>query len=415
MNSTNQLDEIRRQNRTKILAILRNNGTMSRTAIANLTGLSAATVSTITADMLANGILCDDEEPSDPISTRGRPRVNLSFNASYASVGVFVIQLNQIYLALVDYCGEIIYSSEISLVTSSISSEELLKNLVDALNVGLKQTPSVGQNLKHIGVGVQGTSDVLETMLLWSPAIQPRNVPIARVLNEQFGVSASIHNDCNIAAKSLRHKEPEVFQSDFATILLSQGIGIGLYLNGQLLKGQKSSGAEFGHMTYIPGGALCRCGRRGCIEAYAGSYGIFRSAENYNRDTPSDDNFDPVELAGILDQARGGDEAAIYAFKEAGRAIGTGLANLFAMHDPFPVAIVGMGATASDQLEGPIRQSISGSNMFGNTQEIPLHFYDNDIPFVREGCAITALMRVDEIISGAKTTRAQKTVNGVSY
>ena len=130
MKMTNQLDDIRRQNRTKILSCLRANGSMSRTAIITHTGLSAATVSTITADLLASGIVSNAEEATSSVVGRGRPRVNLSFNSQFACVGVIVLQLNQIYLSLVDYCGCTIYSSEISLPTISISSENLLLALV---------------------------------------------------------------------------------------------------------------------------------------------------------------------------------------------------------------------------------------------------------------------------------------------
>ena len=411
MNTSNQMDDIRRQNRANILASLRTHGSVSRTTIASLTGLSAATVSTITADLLAGGILVHAEEISDAISGRGRPRVNLSFNADYACVGVFVIQFNRLYFSLVDYCGQTIYVRETSLVTTAISAGELLDILVKSVNCGLDEISGTREKLKHIGVCIQGTSDVLETTMLWSPVIQPRNVPIGEHLKKEFAVSVTVHNDCNIIAKSLRYKEPEIFQTDFAAVLLSQGIGIGLYQNGELVRGRNSSGTEFGHMTYIPGGALCRCGRRGCIEAYAGGYGIYRNANKQKQDAAPQDDITLKDMEDIWVLARKGDEVARHAFEEAGAAIGIGLANLFALIDPFPVAIVGLGARASDLLEKTIRKTICDSNMHPDIEKIPIVFYHDENPFMQDGCALTALSAVDENISSTQTRtpkRAQR-------
>jgi predicted NBD/HSP70 family sugar kinase len=405
MNTTNQMDEIRRQNRANILACLRTHSAMSRTGIAARTGLSAATISTITADMLANGILLRAEEANDPAAGRGRPRVNLSFNPAFSCVGVIVFQLNQIFVSIVDYSGQTIYSNEIPLVTTSISTEDLLDALVNALRTGLENVPDASGNLKHVSVCVQGTTDVSQTTMLWSPIVQTRNIPISQHLGMVFGVTVSVHNDCNIVAKALRYKEPDFFKADFAAIVLSHGIGIGLFQNGELVKGRNSSGTEFGHMTYIPGGALCRCGRLGCIEAYASEYGIYRNAKNLKQDTAPQDDIKSGEMDKILALAHANDPLAIASFEMAGAAIGTGLANLFALIDPFPVAIVGAGAKARDHLENIIRKSICGSNMHSHTEQVPILFYHDENPFLREGCALAALSEVDEHIASNQPRR----------
>ena len=84
----------------------------------------------------------------------------------------------------------------------------------------------------------------------------------------------------------MRSHDPERYRNDFIAILLSHGIGMGMVLRGELFTGTQSSGGEFGHMIHRPGGALCRCGRRGCIEAYAGNYAIWRNAQGMPEDSP---------------------------------------------------------------------------------------------------------------------------------
>jgi len=399
MNVINQLDDIRRQNRAKILRCLRVHGGMSRTAIAGKTRLSAATVTTITADMLATGILVRAEEIMDTTGGRGRPRVNLNFNSQFACVGVIALRLNQLFVSIVDYCGKTIYENETSLVTRPISTDRLLTTLSDALRAGLEQVPASDRNLVHVGVCVQGTTDVLGKSMLWSPVIGPGNVPFADHLESEFGASVTVHNDCNIIAKALRHNEPEIFQDDFAAVLLSHGIGIGLFQNGELVTGRYSSGTEFGHMTYIPKGALCRCGRQGCIEAYAGGYGIYRNAKQIDPAIMPNDDIKMSELDNILARARANDSTAIDSFEQAGTAIGTGLGNLFSLIDPFPIAIVGVGAKARDQLEPSIRKSIGQWRTHNENNEIQILFYEDENPFIRKGSALTALIAVDETIS----------------
>ncbi len=88
----------------------------------------------------------------------------------------------------------------------------------------------------------------------------------------------TVENDCNMIAVALRWHKPERYRDDFIAILLSHGIGMGMVLKGELFTGTQSSGGEFGHMIHRPDGALCRCGRRGCVEAYAGNYAIWRNA-----------------------------------------------------------------------------------------------------------------------------------------
>ncbi len=106
------------------------------------------------------------------------------------------------------------------------------------------------------------------------------------------------------------------------------------------------------------------------------------------------------EMDNILALASAGDPSALRSFRQAGAAIGTGLANLFALIDPFPVAIVGVGAKAQDHLEHSIRKSIGQSNMHSDKVEIPILFYQDENPFIREGGALTALIEVDKYLSG---------------
>ena len=106
-------------------------------------------------------------------------------------------------------------------------------------------------------------------------------------------------------ALALRSRDPERYRNDFIAILLSHGIGMGMVLRGELFTGTQSSGGEFGHMIHRPGGALCRCGRRGCIEAYAGNYAIWRNAKGMPEDSLPVADIGDADIAALADTARG--------------------------------------------------------------------------------------------------------------
>ncbi|MFK5980542.1 MAG: ROK family protein [Rhizobiaceae bacterium] len=399
MTSAVRSDDVRVQNRTKLISALRMKGSMSRTKLAEHTGLSAATVTLITADLLDKKILLRQEETAKVKNSRGRPRVTLAFNPDFARVGVIVLQLNHIMVSIVDYQGKTIFNDEYTLETTTISSELLLQEMIDFFSAGLQKANIPQNRLRHVSVGVQGATDIQGTKLRWSPIIQHQELLIKQSLEPAFGVPVSVHNDCNMIAQALRWNEPDIYHSDFAAILLSQGIGMGLYHNGQLVQGKRSSATEFGHMTYIPDGALCRCGRHGCIEAYASEYAIYRHANLQDADSPPNSNIKQREMDEIAEQARNNSPIAVESFERAGSAIGAGLASLFALIDPFPVVFVDTGTKAKDLIENSIRKTIGEMPMSLQPDEISMRFYEDKNPLIRDGCAVTALMEVDRDIN----------------
>jgi predicted NBD/HSP70 family sugar kinase/predicted transcriptional regulator len=406
-------DDMRRQNRAKILAALRMDGHLSRTGISQKTGLSAATVSAITADLLKSGILLHHEENDQTTTGRGRPRVALAFNPEYACIGAIVLQLNEITVSIADFVGNVRHESRVEVSTTSISSDHLLRAMCDALESGYAKSGQAFPPLKHITVGVQGTTDVKNTLLMWSPITSSREIPIQNYLAQKFGATVSVHNDCNMIARALRHNEPQIYHSDFAAILLSHGIGMGLYHNGKLVGGKHSSAAEFGHMTHIADGALCRCGRHGCIEAYAGDYAIYRRAKKEPLSSPPHDHIHLHDFEGISKLARNGNTDCLAAFEAAGTAIGAGLASLYALFDSFPVAFVGAGAGAHDLLEAAIIKAIGLSQPPFQPDNMPIRYYPDDRPLVQKGCTITALMEIDRSIRSNRANKKAKELNNV--
>lgn len=392
-------DDVRKGNRRRVLAAIRRRPGQSRSEIAISTGLSPATVSAISNELIGEGLVkTDPGEPGPRIAAggRGRPKVALAINPDYGIVVSVTFQFNYISAAAIDFSGTVRGSHSIETGTRECSAAALRQAIGDTIREALARSGLAGRaRLLRIAAACQGTTNVEGTVLAWSPITPLKDIEIARWIEEDFGVPASAHNDCDLIARALNWRYPERYDENYAAILLAGGVGMGLVLRGNLINGTASSGTEFGHMVHMPGGDLCRCGRLGCIEAYAGDYAIERRARGLSGRAEPTAQLNAPDIAAIAQRARLGDRNAIAAAEAAGMALGYGLANMFTLVDPFPVALVGQGTIAFDLMEKPLREALSQAMTSGEASDIAIDCFPEERPLLQDGCAIHALECVD--------------------
>lgn len=399
-------DDLRRRNRSMVIAAVRRAGRPSRTEITRITGLSHSTISAIAADLIGEDILAEVQGGETLAARRGRPQVAIGLNADAATIVTAVLSLNQIAVALIDYAGDTVAEETERVATLEIGRDALVETVIGAIQKLIARRAGLGGPVLRISFAVQGITDAQASTLLWSPITPHVDIAFGKALEKAFGVPVTVHNDCNMIAVALGRRHPGRYGDNFVAILLSHGIGMGLMLKGVLFTGAHSSAGEFGHMIHRPDGALCRCGRCGCIEAYAGNYAIWRKAMSHDEhDLPEADIPDSAMTA-LAEKARLGDGVEREAFHAAGEAIGFGIGSLFALIDPAPVAIVGQGASAFDLLEPPIRKAIARTAGGQHSSAIVFDTEQDEAPLMREGCAVTALASIDAEIFGPGASAA---------
>lgn len=396
-------DDLRRQNRAMVLTAVRRAAGVSRTEIASMTGLSHSTISAISSDLIDEGILLQLKGAEVTALKRGRPQVALGLNPDAAHVLTIVLALNTLSLSLVDYAGGTILESNVRLPTTTMGRRELSDAVIVAIE-DLLSTHSSPSLPMRASMAVQGIIDAHGRELLWSPISPHTHVPFAQMLEDRFGFPVTIENDCNMIAIALRERSPERYRDNLTAIMLSNGIGMGLILGGRLFNGSVSSGGEFGHMTHEPDGALCRCGRHGCIEAYAGNYAIMRNARSQSRWTQPDADIDERAMVALAADARAGEGPEREAFQIAGRAIGYGLGSLFALYDPTPVAIVGPGTAAFDIIEPALREALARTAGGQDAGSLRFELELDERPLIRAGCAHSALAHIDEHVFASQAS-----------
>ncbi|HZU89787.1 MAG TPA: ROK family protein, partial [Stellaceae bacterium] len=290
-----RLDDVRRRNRAMTIAAVRRAGRPSRTEIVAATNLSHATISAITADLIGEGVLVEAKTPEASLIKRGRPQVGLELSGHAAAAVTLSLSMNSLSSAITDYSGLVLAEERRKLDTLKLSRRALIDECVAMARLRLRDPALAGRRVFRIVLVVQGTTDAGSRRLVWSPITPHGDIPFAAALEQALGVPATVENDCNMMAMALSWRDPERYRDNFAAILLSIGVGMGLVLKGELFTGARSSGGEFGHMIHRPDGALCRCGRRGCIEAYAGDYAIWRNARRKDEGEKPVAEVDPAE------------------------------------------------------------------------------------------------------------------------
>jgi predicted NBD/HSP70 family sugar kinase len=309
---------------------------------------------------------------------------------------LIILKIGAVNISIVDYAGAIVTHQDFHIDMANIGMEEFRETLIAEIRQVWRASGLEDAQLARISVGIQGTTDIAGVRLIRSPMTPLTDIPIGPWLEDEFGAPVRLANDCDLIARALNWRDPQRYHENFAAILLAHGVGMGLFLRGQIINGTQSSGTEFGHMLHRPGGALCRCGSRGCIEANAGDYAILRRYRGDPEDMAPVNHVTAREIAEIAAAAREGDARALEALAAAGRALGSGLAGIYALVDPFRIAFVGHGATGFEYMEPALREILENSNA-NAAKDVPIDLFPDEMPLVLEGCCIDALSDIDAV------------------
>lgn len=353
-------DLVRRQNRHLVLEALRFASKAPRIELGRRTGLSLATITSITTQLLNENLLVEDADGSQQPFRRGRPSVDLKLNPEAAMVMAMKISIDRFELALSDYSGTRI-AQEIKVEpTYNLPAEEVARRAAKAILEFVAAQGLKPEHIRKIGLAAQGAVETSMGHLMFSPAFKAEDIPLTEPIKRITGIPCELANDANMIAEGLMAREHYQYKGTMAVIFTGYGVGMGLVIEGKTYHGSTGAAAEFGHMNHIPHGALCRCGRAGCLEAYASDYGILRTAEALPDSVPPPlSAVEPEVMKALERAARRGDKSALGAYQKAGEAIGYGLARMIAILNPDRIMISGPGLNAFDLIEPSIKTAIA--------------------------------------------------------
>lgn len=344
-------DLMRAMNRSVVLNMIKTRGPISRAEVARLTGLSPATVSGMTAELI-EGELIFEKAAGD--SRGGRRPILLALNPSAGYVVGLKLTEQQVVGALTD-----LEATSIATHTSPLADPTLhavLDVVVDVVSILTTQEKMEKNKLLGVGIGLAGIVEEKRGILRHSPIFGWRDVPFADLLGERLGVPVRIDNDVNTFTITEQLFGAGLGLRNFLVVTVGRGVGLGIVVNGQLYRGAKGGAGEFGHTVIDPEGRVCGCGNRGCLETYVSDPGMLNMAAEAVLRGELDGSVNDMDS--LLTSANGGSRAAQVIFDQAGETLGCALANLINVLSPELIIVSGEGVRAGGLLFDPMRAAL---------------------------------------------------------
>jgi predicted NBD/HSP70 family sugar kinase len=411
---------VRRQNRRLVLGALRRNGPLGRVELGRKTGLSPASITSITSQLIEDGAIEELQAllGATPILDenlalrRGRPIVKLSLKASATHVIGLRISIAGIDMVLADFNGAIIHRQQVKVNMLDLMNDALVHILLDVLPAFVAAAALEFSNINRIGIALQGVANSLQGEIAWSPIFRGQNISITKPLESAFGIPCSIANDTNMMAVGLAMQDQERFNGVSIVVFVGYGVGMAILIDGAVYHGATGASAEFGHMNHIQNGAACRCGKRGCIEAYVADYGIHRIyKDGANNIAPSIDAVPSETMEAMLAQANCGDPSALQAFATSGEVLGYGLARVIALLNPDRIVLGGPGMKASRYMDGTLRQALDDALVGPLRSHTEIEYSSFDLDMIIRGTLTSILsdIETDVFAQGPLVPRSRQT------
>jgi predicted NBD/HSP70 family sugar kinase len=347
--------DLRAANRRRILELLRSRGPMTQADLARASGLSPATVSSIARELRDGGWLVESEGD-------GR-RSALALNRS-AGVAVGIdFDHSHVRVAIADLAHTVLAEAEEPLDVDHEAGQgiglagAMVRRLLEEVGVGAERVTGVGMGMPgplRRDTGEVGDSAILPGWIGSRPE---------ELMRAELGLAVRVENDANLGALAEIVWGAGRGCSDVLYVKVATGVGAGLVLRGRLYHGAGGTAGEIGHMTIDEAGPVCRCGNRGCLEAFAGAEAVLEPLRR--RHGPD------VTLREVVARAHEGDLGCTRVIGDAGRALGVAIAGVCNLLAPERVIVGGELAQAGELLVEPVRAMVRRSAIAA-TRAVPV-------------------------------------------
>jgi predicted NBD/HSP70 family sugar kinase len=334
--------DVRRTNRSVLLSKLFLDGPVSRLELSRLTGLSAGTVSNVTAELIDEGLVV---EAGLVESDGGRPRVLLAVDPGYGYVIGVDVGETRIKVELFDLSMRALATVDHRVDSARPDPGKVAELVVAGLREVIAGAGVDAERVLGAGVGVFGTVEQGPPALVHAPTVGWDAVPLEALIRAGTELPLFFDN----GAKTLGQAEMWFGAGRGARhaviVLVGSGVGAAIVTDGATYRGTSSSAGEWGHTTIVYGGRACRCGARGCLEAYVGAEAVldrFRTAARGHVAPAADEE---SQLAALIEAADHSGAAARVLDDTAGY-LGAGIANLVNLFNPERIVLGGWAGLA---------------------------------------------------------------------
>lgn len=341
--------DLRRDNRSVLLSALYFDQPCSRHDLSQATGLSPASVSNVMRELIGEGIAV---EAGSVDSDGGRPRVLLQINPDYGYVIGVDVGETRVLVELFDLTMTQRAKADYPLDPRQHGPAVIVEAILSGLEAVLSCAGVAPDLVLGVGVGVPGIIESGPDLLVHGQTFGWESVPLRRLL--QAGTALPLHIDNG--ARTMGQAELWFGAGRGAqhavVCLIGSGVGASVISARAADRGLASSAAEWGHTTVAVGGRACRCGARGCLEAYVGAEAIL---DRFGGRLPGDD--EESALATLIDLAATS-PVAEQVLADTALYVGVGIANLINVISPERIILGGWaGLLLGERLLPEIREA----------------------------------------------------------
>ena len=374
-------------NRQIALNLVRANQPISRADLARLMGVRRGAITRLVDDLLGTGLVVEGAKGE---SKGGRKPMHLYIETRHRCAMAVDIAASRTSILITDLLGQPLI--DVIEFATGPRPEALVEELVATVRRLRAHEPGFGEWF-GIGVAVSGMVDLDSGRLRFSPTLGWRDVDLRGPLEAATGVPVVVENSCKACVLAqvwaVRGDVPQ--DGPVAFVNVSDGVGVGVAVDGKLLRGTHNLAGEYGHVTMDLRGPLCSCGRRGCWEALVSKRATIARYLGVDSDwTGTPEPWDAT-MDDVLARARAGEEKARAALRETGRLLGLGFATIVKTVDPRRIYIGGDVTAAWDLIEADVKQSLRENTLIGEAAEteiltVPL----GDRPRLRGAAALVS-------------------------
>jgi predicted NBD/HSP70 family sugar kinase len=348
---------LREEGSLRVLQVLLASSTTSRPELVRLTGLSRATVSVLVADLIAAGLVVEENGAGGAAGageaenrSMGRPALPLALNSSVAYAIGADIGHAHVRVALCDVHGTPLWeTSEAKEVDRA--PHETLDLAADLVQRAIAENGVPRERVLGLGVGIAAPVDA--DGALSAEGIMPgwTGIRPGPELERRTGLATEMTNDANAGALAEHMYGAGRDTEDMVYIRLSAGIGAGVIAAGRLQLGAGGLAGEIGHLPAVHDGLVCRCGNRGCLETIASPVAVARLLQDSWGEPVA-----PSDLPSLLATGTPGTGRVV---EDTGEAVGRALAGLVTLLNPRLIVVGGDLAAIGEPLFEPIRRGIA--------------------------------------------------------
>jgi predicted NBD/HSP70 family sugar kinase len=355
-------------NRFSILNYIRRRRFTTKAALASETGLSFMAIQKIIRELESAGLVRQASLEGGRI---GRKAATYIINEKYAYTLGLHINMFETRAALLNLKGEILGRKSLPMEGIGEDPARFISLISDMVRTLLTENDLEGEKILGLGIGAPGPVNIADDRVLSPPNMKMlRYLPLRQMVEDRVGIPAFLHRDANAIAMGEYWHGAGFGYNNMVYIDADMGIGCGLIFDSELHTGRNYVAGEFGHMTIIPSGPVCNCGKQGCLEALGSGIAVIRNFRERLSPEDREKINEKINIPEILKLGNEREPLAVSVLNEAAHYMGIAIVNLINILDPDIIIMGGVLTVGYSEYLEIVKETVLSNRLNRNSENL---------------------------------------------